>query len=94
MISRHRARSYRACPGGCQYPGFLVVQPVADGALNRGALIRGRSGFGAEIHHVDAAHILGPRRRAPGRQRQRARAGRHSRRQNSPPVQCHLPLLG
>lgn len=38
MISRHRARSYRACPGGRQYPGFLVVQPVADGALNRGPI--------------------------------------------------------
>ena len=38
MISGHRARSYRACPGGRQYPGFLVVQPVADGALNRGPI--------------------------------------------------------
>jgi hypothetical protein len=38
VISRHRARSYRACPGGRQYPGFLVVQPVADGALNRGPI--------------------------------------------------------
>ena len=37
MISRHRARSYRPCAQeGRQYPGFLVVQPVADGALNRG----------------------------------------------------------
>jgi hypothetical protein len=38
VISRYRARSYSACPGGRQYPGFLVVQPVADGALNRGPI--------------------------------------------------------
>ena len=38
MISRHRARSYRACPGGCRYPGFPVVQPVVVGALNRGPI--------------------------------------------------------
>ena len=38
MISRHRAALIELAQEGRQYPGFLVVQTVADGALNRGPI--------------------------------------------------------
>ena len=67
MICRHRARSYRACPGGRQNPGFLVVQPVADGALHRGPI------DGPHALQERSAGGLDPDDLAPGRQRGRTR---------------------